>query len=171
MTLRLVMVISEMEVGLFVFFFGCSLRLLCYTQLLMLDSSGNCAVILGGKDFLEKFGSTEVKNGGRFYSYITSSSRLYSFIDDVLDGQTSHMDDSTVESSLMNISHDIQVHAQDLRGGWHPAHDDRNYDLTLDDTISSSMGGESLFSVGPLTICGICKQQACSMFRSVTSLS
>jgi hypothetical protein len=115
--------------------------------LLCLDSSSS--IILGGRAFIEKFDNKEIK-GDRLYSFITNSSRLYSFIDDMLDGTEVDMSSSMMEDNFMQQLPDaVLVHAEDMRAGWHPSHDDDSY---IDDSAHSVLGGDALFSVGPVSI-------------------
>ena len=112
---------------------------------------------MGGRAFIEKYDNKEKKNSGRFYSFITNSSRLYSFIDDMLEDSAVDMSDSRVESTLLRqqLPESVLVQVEDMTGGWHPAHDDDSF---IDDSGHSKLG-DSLFSVGPLSLSYVCNAE------------
>lgn len=89
-------------------------------------SGSSSSVVLGGKLFLDGFTlmkKEEGRAGGRFFSFITDSSRLYSFIDEIL--EDSELPDLHVEMEKgfqapneVNDEGDVLVHADSIRGSW-----------------------------------------------------
>ena len=129
------------------------------------------SVVLGGKTFMERFDNKDRKGGSRLYSFITNSSRLYSFIDDMLEDNSVQMDASSMESVLLHqpllhqplLPDEVLVRVQDMCGGWSPEHDIDTYTATAeyssgqmsrsdDSGHAKSLGDHALFSIGPLTI-------------------
>ena len=120
----------------------------------MLCSDSSSSVILGGRAFMEKFDQAE-KSGERYYSFMTNSSRLYSFIDDMLDDDAVDIDmDMDMDEAMLGgaLSDEAMIQVEDLRGGWHPSHDDEAY---IGVSSHSMLGGDGLFSIGPVTLTDI----------------
>lgn len=146
---------------------------MCWFVCVLLTDSAS-SVVLGGKAFIDQFESKEKKHNERFYSFITNSSRLYSFIDDMLDdsamdlmdmdldlGGIDIMDGACLESALMQpVPDTVLVEVEDLNAGWHSAHGDaaESAPQGLDDSAHSLLGDAS-FSLGPVSITDVRRAQ------------
>lgn len=130
-------------------------------------SDSASTVVLGGRAFIDTYDNKEKKSSGRFYSFITNSSRLYSFIDDMLDDDAVDIDDVGMDDSLLQQLPDtVLVQVEGMTGGWHPSHDDDSF---IDDSAHNKLG-DALFSIGPVTITDIRRAEVSTMHTIKTIL-